>query len=252
MESGVWIIVGGAVVAGFVQGLSGFAFSLVATSIWIWFLPPQMVAALAVFGAFTGQVVAAASARRPLQWPRLGPLLIGGLCGLPIGVWLLPHASATAFRVGVGLLLAVWCPLMLLSERLPHVRAGGRGADALAGLAGGISGAFGGYTGPLPTLWCTLRGWDKDSLRGVIQNFNLVMLGLTLASYIATGLITTALLPQLALVAPALLLPVLMGARLYAGISPETFRRIVLTLLSLTGVALLVNAVPALLKDGAA
>ncbi|MCY7314189.1 MAG: sulfite exporter TauE/SafE family protein [Rubrivivax sp.] len=246
MDSGAAIIIIGAVVAGFVQGMSGFAFSLVATAIWIWFLPPQTVAALAVAGAFIGQTVAAVSTRRPLQWPLLAPLLIGGLCGLPIGVLLLPHVSTTAFRIGVGLLLAVWCPLMLVSSRLPHIRFGGRGADALAGLAGGISGAFGGFTGPLPTLWCTLRGWDKDTLRGVIQSFNLVMLGLTLASYVVTGLITTALLPQLALVALALLLPVLLGARLYAGISQKTFRSVVLALLSLTGVALLISALPAL------
>ena len=244
MDGSLWIVIGGAVIAGFVQGLSGFAFSLVATSIWIWFLPPQTVAALAVSGALAGQVVAAIGLRRPLQWPRLKPLLIGGLCGLPIGVWLLPHVSATAFRIGVGLLLAVWCPLMLASSRLPHIRFGGRLADALAGVAGGIGGAFGGFTGPLPTLWCTLRGWDKDTLRSVIQNFNLVMLGITFMSYLATGLITRALLPQLGLVGVALLLPVLLGARLYAGIRPETFRRLVLTLLAASGVALLVNALP--------
>ena len=38
MDSTWWIVMVGAIVAGFVQGLSGFAFSLVATSIWIWFL----------------------------------------------------------------------------------------------------------------------------------------------------------------------------------------------------------------------
>ena len=251
MDASWWIVIAGAVVAGFVQGLSGFAFSLVATSIWIWWLPPQTVAVMAVFGALTGQVVAAISTRRPLQWPLLGPLLIGGLCGLPIGVWLLPHLSSSSFQLGVGTLLAVWCPLMLVSGRLPRITVGGRWADGLVGMAGGVSGAFGGFTGPLPTLWCTLRGWNKDTLRGVIQNFNLVMLSVTFASYLVTGLVTPALWPKLALVAPALLVPVLLGARLYAGISADAFRRVVLTVLSLTGVALLAKAVPAVLRAAA-
>ena len=247
MDSSWWIVVvvAGAVVAGFVQGLSGFAFSLVATSIWIWTLPPQLVAAMSVFGALTGQVVAALSTRRPLLLPRLLPLLAGGLCGLPLGVWLLPQLDASTFQFGVGALMAIWCPLMLLSGRIPHISHGGRWADAAAGLAGGTAGAIGGFTGPLLTLWYTLRGWDKDTLRGVIQNFNLVMLAVTFASYLATGLITRAMLPQLALVAAALLLPVLWGARLYAGISPEAFRRLVLVLLACTGAALLVKAGPA-------
>ena len=244
MDSTWWVVIIGAVVAGFVQGLSGFAFSLVATSIWIWTLPPQLVAALAVFGALAGQVVAAVTTRRPLQWTKLAPLLTGGLCGLPIGVWLLPKLDVSTFQFSVGALMALWCPVMLLSGRIPHIQRGGRWADAAAGMAGGVAGAIGGFTGPLPTLWCTLRGWDKDTLRGVIQNFNLVMLAVTFVSYVATGLITRAMLPQLGLVAAALLVPVLLGARLYAGISPEAFRRLVLVLLACTGAALLVKSAP--------
>ncbi len=244
MDSTWWVVIVGAVVAGFVQGLSGFAFSLVATSIWIWTLPPQRVAALAVFGALAGQVVAALTTHRPLQPAKLAPLLAGGLCGLPLGVWLLPKLDVSTFQLGVGALMALWCPLMLLSGRIPHITRGGRWADAVAGLAGGAAGAIGGFTGPLPTLWCTLRGWDKDTLRGVIQNFNLVMLAVTFVSYVGTGLITRAMLPQLGLVAAALLVPVLLGARVYAGISPEAFRRLVLVLLACTGAALLVKAAP--------
>ena len=244
MDSTWWLVIVGAMVAGFVQGLSGFAFSLVATSIWIWTLPPQLVAAMSVFGALAGQVVAALTTRRPMMWPKLAPLLAGGLCGLPLGVWLLPSLDSTTFQFGVGALMAIWCPVMLLSGRIPHIQHGGRWADAAAGLVGGVAGAIGGYTGPVPTLWCTLRGWDKDTLRGVIQNFNLVMLSVTFISYLATGLITRAMLPQLGLVAAALLVPVLLGARLYAGISPEAFRRIVLMLLACTGAVLLVKAGP--------
>jgi len=179
-----------------------------------------------------------------MMWPKLAPLLAGGLCGLPLGVWLLPSLDSSTFQFGVGALMAIWCPVMLLSGRIPHITHGGRWADAAAGLVGGAAGAIGGYTGPLPTLWCTLRGWDKDTLRGVIQNFNLVMLSVTFISYLATGLITRAMLPQLGLVAAALLVPVLLGARLYAGISPEAFRRVVLMLLAGTGAALLVKAGP--------
>jgi uncharacterized membrane protein YfcA len=42
------------------------------------------------------------------------------------------------------------------------------------------------------------------------------------------------------------LLPVLLGARVYIGLSEATFRRVVLVLLTLAGVALLVSALPVL------
>jgi len=240
------VLLAGAVAAGFVQGLSGFAFGLTATSVWVWWLPPQLIAVMSVFGALTGQLIAAASTRRAVTWPRLWPLLAGGLCGMPMGLWLLPRLDADLFRLAVGLLLALWCPLMLVSHRLPQLQWGGRLADAMAGLGGGVAGAIGGFTGPLPTLWATLRGWPKDELRSVIQNFNLVMLSITFASYVASGVVTRAHLPQLLTVVPVLFIPVLMGARLYAGISPEAFRRLVLVLLACSGLVLLGRAVPAL------
>lgn len=244
MDGTTAILLAGAIVAGFVQGLSGFAFGLVASSIWAWWLPPQLVAVMSVFGALVGQLIAVFSNRRNLEWPLLWPLVAGGLVGLPLGLLVLPRLDGAWFQFGVGLMLALWCPLMLVSGRIPNVRFGGRAADALVGLGGGFTGAVGGFTGPIPTLWSTLRGWPKVQQRVVIQNFNLVMLAVTFASYLATGLVTPPMWGQLAWIVPVLLVPVLLGARVFARISAEAFRRVVLSLLALSGVALLARSVP--------
>ena len=246
MDSTTLILIVGVVAAGFVQGLSGFGFAMVASSVWVWTLPPQLIAVMAVFGSLVGQILTAATTHRALDLPRLLPLVFGGLVGLPLGVWLLPRLDASVFQCLLGALLALWCPLMLRPGHLPSFKGAGPWADAAVGASGGFAGALGGYTGPLPTLWCTLRGWDKDTLRGAVQNFNLVMLACTFASYLATGLVTRAMWSQFLWVAPALLVPVLLGNRLYARISPETFRRVVLLLLACTGLALLVKSVPVL------
>jgi uncharacterized membrane protein YfcA len=54
----------GAMLAGFVQGLSGFAFGLTAMSLWAWTLEPRLAAALVVFGSLLGQIMAAVTVRR--------------------------------------------------------------------------------------------------------------------------------------------------------------------------------------------
>ena len=56
------------------------------------------------------------------------------------------------------------------------------------------------------------------------------------------------MLPLLGIVAACVLVPVLLGAKLYIGISEATFRKIVLGLLTASGVALLASALPALLR----
>lgn len=239
MTSSIAIVALGAAAAGLVQGLSGFAFGLVAMSVWAWVIDPKLAAVLAVAGAFTGQVVAAFSMRRPFDRGTLAPFLFGGLAGIPIGVLLLPFLDMTLFKMLLGTLLVVWCPAMLLSKDLPRITAGGRVADGVVGFCGGILSGFGGFTGTLPTLWCTLRGYERDTQRAVIQNFNLSMLAVTLAIYIATGLVTRESLPLLAVVLPSMLVPAFIGTRLYRGISEATFRRLVLVLLTASGLTLL-------------
>ena len=241
------LVIVGAACAGFVQGLAGFGFGLVSLSFWAWGLPPQQAAVLATVGGFTGQLLAALTLRRGTRWSLLWPFLAGGLCGLPLGLWLLQVADATWFRLFVGGLLAVWCPVMLFSGRLPRITRGGRVADALAGAAGGVMGPLGGFTGAIPSLWCTLRGMDRDEQRSVLQSFNLVMLATTSLAFLQNGLITPAHLPGLGVTMASLLLPALLGMWLYTRISALTFRNVVLGLLTASGVTMLAATLPQVL-----
>lgn len=247
MDSVFFVVALGAIAAGFVQGLSGFAFGMVAMSFWAWGVEPRLAAAMSVFGALTGQLLAAFTVRRKFHLATVLPFLLGGIVGIPIGVSLLPRLDVNLFKLCLGMILVIWCPIMLCSARIPPIRHGGRVADGIVGVIGGIMGGIGGFTGIAPTLWCTLRGFDKDRQRVVIQNFNLGALVVTMGVYVGTGIITRDMLPMFAIVAPAMLIPTLIGTRVYIGISDVAFRRIVLTLLTCSGVAMLVASVPRVL-----
>jgi uncharacterized protein len=248
MSTELLLLAGGAALAGLVQGISGFAFAMVAMSVWVWGIEPRLAAVMAVSGGLVGQLIAVFTVRRGLRLSALLPFLAGGLVGVPLGAWALPHLDPAAFKLTLGLFLAVCCPTMLLAHRIPRISAGGRWADGLVGLCGGVMGGIGGFSGVLPSLWITLRGWDKDLQRSVLQNFSLVALAATLASYVVSGMATPDMWPKLAVVVPALLLPALIGARIYHGLSPAAFRRVVLVLLTGAGVAMISAALPALAR----
>lgn len=241
------VVLAGAIAAGFVQGLSGFGFGLVAMSVWAWTLEPQLAAVLTVFGSVVGQLMAIGAGRRGFDARLLAPFILGGLAGIPIGVLLLPHLDMPTFRALLGLLLAIWCPAMLMARHLPRITRGGRIGDGLAGLAGGVLGGLGGFTGVVPVLWCTLRHYPKDTHRAIIQNFNLSMLLVILATYVGAGIVTADMLPLLALMVLALLLPTFLGARAYARLSEARFRQLILGLLTLSGLALLASSATSLL-----
>jgi uncharacterized membrane protein YfcA len=162
----------GALAAGFVQGLSGFTFGLVAMTVWVWAVAPQRAGPLVVFGSLVGQVLSLGSLRRSFDLRRLAPFVLGGCIGTPIGVWMLHYVDPTQFKLAVGLILVAYCPLMLFIGAVPHVSAGGRLADGSVGLIGGV---MGGLNGPAPTLWCSLRGWNRNEQRAVFHTFSLCM-----------------------------------------------------------------------------
>lgn len=243
MEPPFLIVAAGAAVAGFVQGLSGFAFGLVAMGIWAWSLDPVLAGPLVVFGSLIGQLLASGSLFRVANPWRALPFVAGGILGVPLGVALLRYINPLAFKACVGLLLVVWCPIMLFARELPRIAWGGKWADAGIGWIGGIMGGLGGLTGPAPILWAALRGWDRHAQRAVFQMFNLCMHSLTMTIYVVSGTIPKGAVPLFAVMVPAMLVPTIAGYRLYHRVSDITFRRVILGLLTASGAILIVSTV---------
>lgn len=242
MTIGSWVLVSGAAIAVLVQGISGFAFAMVAMSIWVWAIDPQVAAVMAVFGGWTGQVISALRVRRGWYVGLLWPFVLGSAIGIPVGTRLLPLLDPRAFKLVLGSLLVLCCSAMLASAQLPHVRRGGRVADATAGLLGGVMAPLSGFSGLAPALWCTLRGYTKDEHRAVLQNFNLIVLTATFASLIWSGRVRPEFLPQMGLVAAALVIPAIWGSKIYIGMSQAAFRKGVLWLLVFAGAVMLASA----------
>jgi uncharacterized membrane protein YfcA len=243
MDSYLAIVIAGAVVAGFVQGLSGFAFALAALSIWTWGVKPELAAPMAVFGSLMGQLIALPMLWKGFELRRVLPFIAGGLVGVPLGVWLLGMLEPTGFKLALGLFLIVYCPVMLLAPATLAIRFGGRWLDAVSGSIGGVFGGLGGFAGSVPTLWCTLRGWDKDTQRGVMQAYNITMHVATLTAYVAAGdKIDGEALKMFAIITPALAIPVLLGTMIYRRLDQRAFRRVVLALLLVSGIVLVTSS----------
>jgi uncharacterized membrane protein YfcA len=239
----MWVLAFGAAVAGLVQGISGFAFAMVAMSIWVWGVDPQRAAVMAVFGGLTGQIVSVLRVRRGWHLNLLWPFLLGSAIGIPLGNRLLPLLDPNRFKLVLGGMLVVCCAAMLATNRLPSITSGGRGADAFVGLLGGIMAPLSGFSGLAPALWATLRGYTKDAHRAVIQNFNLVVLAATMASFVWSGRARAEHVPQMGVVAASLLVPSIYGSKIYIGMSPKAFRDGVLWILVFAGVTMLASAV---------
>lgn len=229
------IVGAGALCAGFVSGLTGFGTGLVALGFWLHVMEPALAAPLVVICSVVAQTQSFAIVRRAIDWRRLWPFLAGGIVGVPLGVSALEYIDAQSLRSVVGGFLVFYAGSMLLSDRLPVIGRGGRGADGAVGFSGGILGGAAGLSGALPTVWCGLRGWSKDVQRAVYQPFNLAVLSWALIAQAGAGIMTAEVGRLTLICLPGTLLGAWLGVKAYGRIDDRQFRRIVLLLMLASG-----------------
>jgi uncharacterized membrane protein YfcA len=227
----------GAFAGGFVAGLAGFGTALMALGIWLYVLPPSDAVPLILICSVVAQSWTLPSLWRSFDFTLIWPFVIGGLIGVPLGTLLVAQADPNAFKLTVGVFLLLF-PLALYFSKPMAFRFGGRPADAAIGFAGGILGALAGLSGPLPILWATMRGWGKDERRGIFQTYNWTVLFAALCLQAASGLIAGHVMWLALLAFPGTILGAWLGARCYHAMSDKNFRDVVLSLLFLSGVAL--------------
>lgn len=236
----VLLVLAGALSAGFVSGLSGFAFAMISLGFWVHVLAPTVAAPLIVACAAVAQIYAMRQLRRGLRLDLALPFILGGFVGIPLGAWLLTWIDRESFRLAVGIFLVAYAVVMLTLGKTPPLRWGGRLADVFIGWTGGVLGGIAGLTGALPTIWCALRGWSRDDQRGAMQPFNFALQLAALVAYGWQGLLTQDVGVLLAIALPIMIVGVALGVALYQRIDDAWFRRIVLWLLLASGVTLVI------------
>lgn len=236
------IVVAGALVAGFVNGLSGTGYALMALGFWLQAMSPATAAPLVALCAVAGHLQALRSIWKGVRWPRLWPFLAAGLIGVPLGTALLEHVQVQPLKLGVGILLIFYSAWMGLVRRPPIVSGGGRVADAAAGFAGGVLGGMASLSGPVPTIWVQLRGWGKDEQRGVNQPFNMAILATALVTAGIAGLLDRTFWIWAAITVPISLVGARLGLMLYGRVNDVVFRQLVLVLLGLSGMTLILTS----------
>ena len=156
---------------------------------------------------------------------------------MPAGIYLLLNASADAYWKGMGVFLVVYALVMVLRGR-PSICRGNVLIDAVAGALGGITGGAAGFPGAFVTIWCGMRGWDKNRQRAVYQPYILAMQLMTLCALEFAGQAHTydfALLQY----APAALLGANCGLVIFRRLNDRHFNVVIYGLLMISGMALI-------------
>ena len=232
------LLLAGAFLAGIVTGLTGFGTALTAMALWLYAITPLLAAPLVAFCSLASHLYTVRKIWPDMDVRAALPFVLGGVLGIPAGVWLLTWMSADLFKLAVGVVL-IGYPLFMLVARTPPVIADrGRGVELAVGVASGLCGGFAGLSGPVLVVWSQLCRWSKQRARSILQLINMVILGIAIVAYGVRGLVSVELLKLVVLCVPATVCGSWIGLRLYQRIDQDSFKRVVLALLIASGLGL--------------
>lgn len=223
----------------FVAGLSGFAFGLIAASIWLYILTPLQTATLIIAFGLIVQGYSVWKLRHALNWRKLWPFVAGAAIGVPVGVTLLTLASQHSMRIGVGIFLVLYSLYAFFRPVLKPVNGGGAATDAGVGFLNGILGGITGLAGILVTIWSGLRGWPKDVQRTVFQPVAVSTFLMSALWLGAKGAVTPETIKLFVIGLPFLFAGTWLGLKLFGRLNEAAFRKIVLALLFASGAVLI-------------
>ncbi len=223
------------------QSLTGFGFALVMVPLLslTWDIKSAVVTSTLLSTASLLPLLV--EVRGHVEMSRITPLLVGSFAGIPAGIWLLDWIDPEALKILVGALVIAASVLLYLApgSGRSQIRA------APSAMVGALSGALRSSTsmgGPPVVLY--LLGSERriEPFRATLVAFFVPSSILAVAGLAAAGKVTPEILRTSAIALPALVVGLVVGARLRATIREDLFRTVVLLVLIATSIAVILSA----------
>lgn len=129
----------------------------------------------------------------------------------------------------------------LAGPKLPHIQRAGATLDAVAGVMNGVLGGATGLAGIVLVIWCAVRGWTRDQQRAVFQPTAVATFLMAIPWFGGAGVLTTDVARLFVIGLPALIAGTCLGWKSYGRLDEAAFRKVVLGLLLVLGIALVAS-----------
>jgi uncharacterized membrane protein YfcA len=179
--------------------------------------------------ALTLQLILLARYHRALNIRAIVPLAAAAFLGIPLGVWALSQVDEDVFLTVLGIVIAGYAVYGLLVVRLPELK-----NPAWTYIAGFVAGLLGGAyntSGPPVVIYGDCRRWAPAEFKSNLQGFFMATDLFVIANHAWRGNITSEVWKYYLWALPAIGLGVLAGTSLDRRLNPQTFRKVVLSLL---------------------
>ena len=222
--AGMVFLLVSAFVAGCARGFSGFGGALIFVPLASSVVGPKLAVPLLLIVDVVLTPGLVPKAWRNADRPNVALMAVCAAVGVPAGTYLLTHADPVAIRWAIVAIV-----VMLLALLMSGWRYHGRAPAGMTVAVGMTSGLFSGaaQVGGPPVVAYWLGGaFTPQMVRANIVLYFAISSVLSIASYLAAGLLTWQSIQLSILIGPAFGLGLFAGTRLFSRANEATFRRI--------------------------
>lgn len=230
-----------ALVAGVIQGLSGFGSALFAVPLLLLLLPIETVVPLMALLGVANSALNLWHLRHALYFSPLIPLLAGYVMGTPLGLLFLTRAPERLVLACLGVFLTGFAVVSLLG-RQPNAEWLRRWRLGIGVVSGALGSAFSTNGPPVILHVAAHREWSADRQKATLASFFLSSSGITVLAHANAGLVTQEVIGWYLWALPALLAGALIGTWMYLRLGTQGYRHLTFGLLLVMGLMLTARA----------
>jgi uncharacterized protein len=228
----VIVTVAVALVAATCQTATGFGFALLATPLLTTVMPPAQAVVITTLVATPLGWIRCFQEYQFINYPLARRLAMSALFGLPLGKYLANRLDPDGLRLAIGVVVVALAFAISLGWKL---RKPTPVTDSVAGFISGILSTSTGTNGPPLVIGLQSRDLSPEVFRATLMGVFVPVGLVTLAIFWASSTITRTGVSLSALGIPAMLLGNIAGRRVAPRLTPSSFRKLVITLLFISG-----------------
>ncbi len=225
-------------IAGFIQGLSGFGFGMIAIPVLAFVISIKTAIPMAAMCGFVLLAIVAYQLRDDLDFKYAIPIFISSIIGIPFGIWFLKYGDDWLLKLALGIFLIIFSFYSMFKNEI-RLNLPERFSYAVGFLSGLLSGAFS-TGGPPVIVYLAVKGFEGLRFKGVLTSYFLLNSLVMNIAFACTGVITHEVIGYFAICAPFVAVGSYIGARYYHSLDQALFKKIVYAMILIAGVLLAV------------
>ena len=222
-----------------VAGLVGFGMGMMLSPMLLLVLEPQPVVLAVNSLSFVGLAMIGARNRREVSGDTTWPLVVAGVCGVPLGLLVLETLAPEALKILIGAVIVALAVVSLARRRVPIPKS--RISDAVFGFTGAALVTGLGVGIPIVAWHLFNQGHGPRSIRVTIAVYYSTVAVFAIVMYVIFGVYTGERWLLNLMLLPATLVGFWVASRLVGRLRESMLRFAVVAVIIISGLTLLIR-----------